>query len=61
MTGDPRDEVILPGSAAVLVHAFERLLPRAAADAVARRLGADEQFIAPDGSARQSQWTAVAR
>jgi NAD(P)-dependent dehydrogenase (short-subunit alcohol dehydrogenase family) len=58
---EPRDEVVLPRSAAVLVHGFERLLPRAAADAIARRLGADEQFIAPDGSARQSQWVEVAR
>jgi hypothetical protein len=54
---EPRDELILPRSAAVLINAFERLLPRAAGDAIARRLGADEQFIAPDGSARQAQWT----
>jgi NAD(P)-dependent dehydrogenase (short-subunit alcohol dehydrogenase family) len=58
---DPRDEVILPRSAAVLVHAFERLLPAAAADAIARRLGADEQFIAANGTARQAQWREVAR
>jgi hypothetical protein len=58
---EPRDELILPRSASVLVNAFERLLPRAAADAIARRLGADEQFIAPDGSARQAQWTEAVR
>ncbi|HEY3021051.1 MAG TPA: SDR family NAD(P)-dependent oxidoreductase [Solirubrobacteraceae bacterium] len=58
---DPRDEVVLPRSAAVLVHAFERLLPRAAADAIARRLGADAQFVAADGTARQAQWREVAR
>src|SRR2546429_4083457 len=56
----PRDELILPRSSAVLVQGFERLLPRSAADAIARRLGADEQFIAPDGTARQAQWAEVA-
>ena len=55
----PRDEVILPRSASVLVQGFERLLPRGAADAIARTLGADDQFIAPDGTARQSQWAHV--
>jgi hypothetical protein len=45
----------------VLINTFERLLPRVAADAIARRLGADEQFIAPDGSARQTQWREVVR
>jgi NAD(P)-dependent dehydrogenase (short-subunit alcohol dehydrogenase family) len=58
---EPRDELILPRSAAVLIQGFERLLPRATADAIARRLGADEQFIAPDGTARQRQWIEVAR
>jgi NAD(P)-dependent dehydrogenase (short-subunit alcohol dehydrogenase family) len=58
---DPRDELILPRSAAVLIQTFERLLPRAAAAAVAQKLGADEQFIAPDGTARQPQWIEVAR
>jgi NAD(P)-dependent dehydrogenase (short-subunit alcohol dehydrogenase family) len=58
---EPRDELILPRSAAVLIQAFERLLPRTAADAIARRLGADGQFIAPDGTARQRQWVGVAR
>jgi len=58
---EPRDELILPRSAAVLVQGFERLLPRSASDAIARRLGADQQFIAPDGSARQTQWAEVAR
>jgi NAD(P)-dependent dehydrogenase (short-subunit alcohol dehydrogenase family) len=58
---EPRDELILPRSAAVLVNAFERLLPRAAAATIARRLGADEQFIAPDGNARQAQWRELVR
>jgi NAD(P)-dependent dehydrogenase (short-subunit alcohol dehydrogenase family) len=58
---EPRDELILPRSAAVLINTFERLLPRAAADAIARRLGADEQFIAPDGGARQAQWKEAVR
>jgi NAD(P)-dependent dehydrogenase (short-subunit alcohol dehydrogenase family) len=58
---EPRDELILPRSAAVLINSFERLLPRAVADAIARRLGADEQFIAPDGSARQTQWREAVR
>jgi short-subunit dehydrogenase len=58
---EPRDELILPRSAAVLVQAFERLLPRAAADGIARRLGADHQFIARDGTARQTQWIEAAR
>jgi short-subunit dehydrogenase len=58
---EPRDELILPRSAAVLVQGFERLLPRATADAVARWLGADEQFVASDGTARQTQWIEVAR
>jgi NAD(P)-dependent dehydrogenase (short-subunit alcohol dehydrogenase family) len=58
---EPRDELILPRSAGVLVNVFERLLPRTAADAIARRLGADEQFIAPDGSARQAQWKEAVR
>jgi NAD(P)-dependent dehydrogenase (short-subunit alcohol dehydrogenase family) len=57
---EPRDEVILPRSAALLIQTFERLLPRAAADAIARQLGADDQFIAPDGTARQTQWIGVA-
>jgi NAD(P)-dependent dehydrogenase (short-subunit alcohol dehydrogenase family) len=57
----PRDELILPRSAAVLVHGFERLLPLSAGDAIARRLGADDQFMAPDGTARQSRWAGVAR
>jgi len=58
---EPRDEVILPRSAAILVQGSERLLARSAADAIARRLGADEQFIAADGSARQPQWAQAAR
>jgi len=58
---ESRDEVILPRSAAILVQGSERLLPRSAADAIARRLGADEQFIAADGSARQPQWAQAAR
>jgi NAD(P)-dependent dehydrogenase (short-subunit alcohol dehydrogenase family) len=49
----PRDEVILPREAAALVQGFERLLPRRAGDAIARVLGADGQFIAADGTARQ--------
>jgi NAD(P)-dependent dehydrogenase (short-subunit alcohol dehydrogenase family) len=56
----PRDEVVLPRSAAVLIQGFERLLPRSAADAIARALGADDQFIGPDGAARQTQWAEVA-
>jgi short-subunit dehydrogenase len=56
----PRDELVLPRSAAVLLQVFDRLLPRAVADSIARGLGADEQFIAPDGTARQSRWTQAA-
>jgi hypothetical protein len=52
----PRDEVIVPRSAAALTHAFE-LLPRRVADAVARQLGADAMFLAGDGSARQAAAT----
>jgi NAD(P)-dependent dehydrogenase (short-subunit alcohol dehydrogenase family) len=48
----PRDELIVPREAAVLTHAFERLLPRAAADAIARALGADEMFLHSDGRDR---------
>jgi NAD(P)-dependent dehydrogenase (short-subunit alcohol dehydrogenase family) len=48
----PRDELIVPRTAAILTHAFERLLPRAAGDAVARALGADEMFLTPDGRDR---------
>jgi NAD(P)-dependent dehydrogenase (short-subunit alcohol dehydrogenase family) len=58
---EPRAELILPRSASVLIQGFERLLPRAASDAIARTLGADEQFIAPDGTARQQQWVEAAR
>ena len=56
----PRDEVILPRSAAALVHTFE-MMPRVVGDTVARRLGADEQFIAADGTARQPQWRSRAQ
>jgi NAD(P)-dependent dehydrogenase (short-subunit alcohol dehydrogenase family) len=48
----PRDEAILPRSAAVLVRSGEHL-PRVIADAIARSLGGDDQFLAPDGSPRQ--------
>ena len=52
----PRDEVIVPRSAAALTHAFE-VLPRRVADAVARHLGADAMFLTSDGSARQAATT----
>jgi NAD(P)-dependent dehydrogenase (short-subunit alcohol dehydrogenase family) len=48
----PRDELIVPRSAAVLTHALERLLPRAAGDAIARALGADEMFLTHAGHDR---------
>ena len=48
----PRDEVIVPRTAAVLTHAMERLLPRSLGDALARRLGADEMFLTADGADR---------
>ncbi|WP_205698512.1 SDR family NAD(P)-dependent oxidoreductase [Conexibacter sp. SYSU D00693] len=48
----PRDELVVPRAAAVLTHAIERLLPRAAADALARRLGADRMFLTADGRDR---------
>ena len=48
-----RDDVIVPRSAAVLTQAFERLLPRRAADAIARALGADLMFLDERGAARQ--------
>jgi hypothetical protein len=52
------DEVILPRAASILVQAFERLLPRAAAGAISRGLGADRQFLTAEGTARQPEWVA---
>ena len=49
----PRDEAILPRSAAALIHTFERLLPRAWGNTVGHMMGVDEQFVARDGSALQ--------
>ncbi len=49
---DPRDEAILPRSTAALIRTFDHF-PRAFNDRVARALGADVQFVAPDGSPRQ--------
>lgn len=49
----PRDEAILPPSAAVIVNTSERLLPRRVGNALAHIMGVDEQFVGRDGSALQ--------
>lgn len=53
----PRDEAILPPSAARLIHTFQ-YFPRVLTDALGRSIGVDDQFLAPDGSPRQdmSRW-----
>lgn len=46
----PRDELIVPRSAAVMIHTAE-LLPRRFGDTVSRALGADEMFYPGDAAA----------
>ncbi|MBI4896739.1 MAG: SDR family oxidoreductase [Actinobacteria bacterium] len=46
----PRDELIVPRSAAALIHVAD-LLPRRVGDTVSRALGADEMFYPGDASA----------
>lgn len=46
----PRDELIVPRSAALLIHGSE-LLPRKVGDTVSRSLGADEMFYPGDAPA----------
>lgn len=47
----PRDELIVPRSAAVLIHTAD-LLPRRVGDTVSRSLGADEMFYPGDATTR---------
>lgn len=49
---EPRDELIVPRTAAVLTHALERLVPRSVADRLARAIGADEMFLTKTGADR---------
>jgi short-subunit dehydrogenase len=46
----PRNELIVPRSAAALIHAAD-LLPRGVGDTVSRSLGADEMFYPGDAAA----------